>query len=91
MSMTRGSGGFSLSPVLNFNYVVRSGTGPFKLFQSAFQYKLETTADVYAALDFQRQELIRLYQEGNASPGDVDENGDTVMHVSLSCKNFCSL
>ena len=90
MSMTRGSGGFSLSPALTFNYVVRSGTGPFKLFENPFEYRWKSAANICAALDFQRQELIRLYQEGNASPGDVDENGNTVMHVSLWCINFCS-
>ena len=91
MSMTRGSGGFSLSPVLTFNYVVRSGTGPFKLFENPFQYRWKSAADICAALDFRRKELIRLYQEGNASPGDVDEDGNTIMHVRNLCKHFCSL
>lgn len=90
MSMTRGSGGFSLSPALTFNYVVRSDTGPFKVLNMSFKYGM-SAADVRTVFDFKRQELIRLYQEGKASRGDVDEDGNTVMHVSAWCKNFCSL
>lgn len=85
MSMTRGSGGFSLSPALTFNYVVPSNTGQFKLLNSSLGYALRwaPAADVRTAFEFRRRELLRLYQEGKASPSDVDENGETVMHVSL--------
>ena len=88
MSMTRYSGGFSLSPALTFNYVVSSDSGPFKLLNYSFRCDLISAADARAALDFQRQALNRIYREGNASPGDVDENGNTVMHVSFGCEIF---
>ena len=83
--MTRGNGGFSLSPGIAYNYVVCSGTGPFKLMNTSFGFDAVSAAEVRATLHSQRQELIRLYKEGKASPGDVDEDGNTVMHVSLCC------
>ena len=94
MSMTRGSGGFSISPALTFNYVVSSDTEPFKLLDRPFGFDPVkffycglSTADVRATLDLVRRKLFRLYQEGNASPSDVDENGNTVMHVRHWCKH----
>ena len=29
------------------------------------------------------EQLDRLFAEGKASPGDIDENGNTLMHVCL--------
>ena len=91
MSMTRGSGGFSLSPALTFSYIVRSDTGPFKFFDKTLPIRQVSAADACAKFDFQRQELVRLYQQGNSSPSDVDEYGNNVLHVSLSYKNPYSL
>ncbi|KAL8722315.1 MAG: hypothetical protein Q9225_001163 [Loekoesia sp. 1 TL-2023] len=38
--------------------------------------------------EFRKQELLRLYQEGKASPNDVEENGRTVMHVGYQQNRF---
>lgn len=83
MSMGHGSGGFSISPSLTFNYVISSDTGPFKLTNTHFRVCGVSVADLRATFELRRQQLLRLYQGGNASPGDVDEEGKTVMHVSL--------
>ena len=88
MSMTRGSGGFSLSPALAFNHVVRSDTGPFQFLNFSGMSSIEHI--VRNKLDFNKEKLVYLYQQGNASPSDVDENGDTVLHVSPSvCIYVC--
>lgn len=89
LSMTRGAGGFSISPTLTFSYVVPSGSGAFKLldFDSTFCRDLAlnkiSPADIRAEFEIRTQGILRLYQEGQSSPSDVDENGNTVMHVSF--------
>ena len=90
MSMTRGSGGFSISPVLAFDRIVSSNTAPFRILNFSFNGKT-TAADMQATFDFRKKELLRLYQEGKASPRDIDENGNTVMHVSLLRRHSCSI
>ena len=82
MSMTRGSGGFSFSPVLAFNYVVRSDTVPFGILGISYGSIMLSPANALVRLDSQKRELMRLYDGGNASPHDVDENGNTILHVS---------
>lgn len=86
MSMTHGSGGFSISPALMFNYVVSSDTGPFLLFNTPLVDIVSpdvTSVDIRIALEVRKRKLVQLFHQGKASPRDVDENGNTVMHVSL--------
>lgn len=87
MSITRGSGGFSISPTLTFNYIVPSRTGPFKILDFCFDHKT-SAADMQITFEFRKQELLRLYQEDKASPSDVEENGRTVMHVGYQQNRF---
>ena len=91
MSMTRGFGRFSISPSLSFNSVVPSNSEQFRLLHFDFDNKEMSVADVRTNFEFRRQEILRQYQEGNASPYDIDENGNNVMHVSLWCKQPFSL
>ena len=87
MSMTRGSGGFSISPALLFNYVVSSRTGPFLLLSTPLYDKAfrrdGTSVDIRIALEVRKRKLVRLFHQNKASPSDVDEHGNTVMHVSF--------
>ena len=80
--MTRGSGGFSISPTLAFSPIVSSNGGAFKILDIRFEDDI-SAADMQATFAFRKQELSRLYLEGKASPHDVDEAGNTVLHVSL--------
>ncbi len=85
ISMTRGAGGFSISPMLAFNPIVSSGTGAFKIMdiiRYSFQ-NIPPLVDMQATFTSQKQQLLRLYQEGKASPRDIDEDGNTVLHVRL--------
>lgn len=85
--MTRGAGGFSIGPALMFNYVVSSKTGPFLLFSTPLHdnadYRDVTPADIRRALEVRKRKLVQLFHQGKASPSDVDENGNSVMHVSV--------
>lgn len=82
MSMTRGYGGFSISPMLAYNPTVSSDAAVFRILD--FRFKGRTSAaDMQATFVFRKQELSRLYLEGKASPRDMDEEGNTVLHVSL--------
>ena len=80
--MTRGAGGFSINPTLAFNSIVPSDSGPFKIMNTSFTFDA-SAADMQATFAFKKRELLHLYQQGKASPRDIDENGNTVMHVSL--------
>ena len=91
LSMTRGYGGFSISPVLSFNIVVPSDTGPFKILGFCFNNGTFSAADMRATFEFKIRELVQLYQDRKASPGDIDENGNTIMHVSLPWIHTCPL
>lgn len=82
MSMTRGSGGFSISPMLAYNPTVSSDAAAFKILDIRFGY-WTPAADMQATFTFRKQELSRLYLEGKASPRDMDEEGNSVLHVSL--------
>ena len=85
MSITRGSGGFSISPMLAFNNIVPSNTGPFKILDlDPLNSHSCCTATLETVLRHDRQQLSRLYREGKASPRDIDEHGNTVLHVRLT-------
>ncbi len=83
ISMTRGAGGFSISPILAFTPTVSSGTGAFKIIESIGFPDRASAVDIQAFFTFKIQQLLRLYQEGKASPRDIDEDGNTVLHVRL--------
>ncbi len=91
--MTRGFGGSAISREYAFKCynIVRPNTGAFKLLDHDIQLDPETPAtDLEVVLESKKQGLMRLFQERKASPGDVDENGDTLMHVSLWHRCLCS-
>ena len=82
MSMTRGSGGLSINPMLAFSNIVPSNTGSFKRLDMDQFRGWSSAADLRSILKLKKQELLRLYQQGAASPHDVDEAGDSIIHVS---------
>ena len=89
MSMTRGAGGFSISPILAFSPVVPSGTGPFRVFRMVDELEEIHASDLRTAFRSWTQELLQLYQAGKASPRDVDEEGNNIMHVRSCWRYSC--
>lgn len=79
--LKRGAGGFSISPKLNCTRVVPYEGSVFPLVDKTtfhYSYKrsfIDTTNSVIKQID-------REFRRGNASPYDVDENGNTLLHVS---------
>ena len=82
ISITRGSGGLSITPTLAFIPTVPSNSAAFEALNINI-YRVSTAAEMQAVLLSGRHELLRLYQEGKASPRDLDEDGNTVLHVSV--------
>lgn len=77
MSMTRGCGGFSISPILAYNPTVSSDVAVFRILDISFKDRT-SVADVQAMFALKKQELLRLYIEGKASLRGMDEEGNTV-------------
>ena len=83
ISMTRGAGGFSISPKLHCARVVSYGCKAFNLVNL---YEDEITpisnfGDWEGFLRGRTQELERLFREGQATSYDVDLQGKTLLHV----------
>lgn len=94
--MTRGAGGFAISPTLSFCPVMPYNAENFALFEvkalvlnRGFS---EITEDEWQAFfDTRVQRLQRLYSERKASPYDVDQDGNTVLHVCMNDVLSCRL
>jgi hypothetical protein len=80
MSVTRGTGGFSISPHLQFHAVVSDNSPAFRLFSSCLAEEILTT-DISNYAEMTLKELHHLFREGKASPTDVLANGETLLHV----------
>ncbi|KAL9118762.1 MAG: hypothetical protein Q9187_004691 [Circinaria calcarea] len=79
ISMTRGAGGFSISPSLTFSPVVPSTAPAFALLNIRFT-RDTTVNDMQQTYNIRLQQLSRLYSERKASPHDTDQDGNTVLH-----------
>ena len=78
--MKRGAGEFSISPCLS---IVPSNAPAFALLNIDMD-ELETTKEIQVCFDRRIRQLSRLYSERKALPRDVDQNGDTVLHVGVN-------
>ena len=93
ISINRGAGGSSISPVLqcaykvhdkatfqliDLNFNVPPRDGMRDLMMDPFSQNLR---HLEASLDIRIHELERLFQAGKASPYDVDLEGNTLLHV----------
>jgi hypothetical protein len=78
---TRGAGGLSLSPLLTLRGYVREESPISELFgRPPYWYKFPKNLGDY--LDHASSRMLQLFQEGGASPYDVDKSGSTILHVS---------
>jgi hypothetical protein len=80
LSITRGAGGFSISPSLRYTRIVPSDSPSFALLNINLD-NFETAKEMQACFDTCIRQLSRLYSERKALPYDVDQYGDTVLHV----------
>ena len=74
---TTGAGGASFSPSLNFRNVVGYHNSPTFVTVARIGYE-DFENDVQEAIENIRQ----MFQERQASPYDIDVNGNTLLHVS---------
>jgi hypothetical protein len=80
ISITRGAGGFAISPWLQFRAVVSEDSPAFALlsWESAYRAPEE---DIERYVDVILNQMYQLFQEGKALPTDILTNGRTLLHV----------
>ena len=83
LKMTRGAGGFSINPYLSYTRIVPSDAPAFALLNINMD-ELDSAKEMQACFDRRIRQLSRLYSERKAFPRDVDQHGDTVLHVCVS-------
>lgn len=81
ISFTRGAGGFSISPTISFSALVPSDSPLFRLLE--FNFSSKTSAhDMSKSFDVRIGQILHLFENCAASPYDVDQDGNTMLHVS---------
>lgn len=76
---SRGAGGSSISPIFTFRATVSDTSPTFSLFDyDTVSMKRSQNIDYYA---WATQALSRLFREQKASPSDVNNRGETLLHV----------
>ena len=81
LSLARGAGGVALSPNLQLRCLVPSDSPAFALVMEWFPRDI--TLDNLMIVASQRVQTLRqMFQDGKASPYDVEINGNTLLHVS---------
>jgi hypothetical protein len=81
--MTRGAGGFSISPSLRYTRIVPLDSPAFALLNINMD-NFVTAKEMQACFDICIRELSRLYSERKALPHDVDQYGNTILHVRVN-------
>jgi len=79
-SITRGAGGFAISPWLQFRAVVSENSPAFALLSHQSAYKTPGN-DAEKFADVILEQMYQLFQDGKASPTDVLTDGRTLLHV----------
>ncbi len=78
--LRRGAGGFSISPNLSCIRVVSSDSPAFKVLD-IFLHPWRGINSSGRSITSLTRELVELLQDGHASPHDVNEKGQTLLHV----------
>ena len=102
ITITRGAGGLSISPVLRCAHVVPPGSSAFALVgpHCVYSYRLPTStversrkiniSELDTSLDISIHGLVQLFREGKASPYDVNLEGNTLLHVRVTLSSVSS-
>ncbi|ERF73404.1 hypothetical protein EPUS_08547 [Endocarpon pusillum Z07020] len=80
VSMKTGASSFSITPHLSFKAIVPSSSPAFALFSWKNYVRSATISEI---LDSIMPRLLRLFAERQASPTDVNELGQSLLHVAL--------
>ncbi|MCJ1467990.1 hypothetical protein MMC07_006616 [Pseudocyphellaria aurata] len=83
MSFTRGAGGFSISPTMSFSALVPSDSPVFRLLDFTFSSKT-SVQDMSRCFDLRIHQIVHLYETRAASPYDVDQDGNTMLHKACT-------
>lgn len=79
------AGVYSISPSLSFRAVVPSDSPAFAALNGIDDFSsFESSRELSNALDLLLRQLQGVFRSRAASPYDVDVNGNTILHVSLS-------
>ena len=82
-SITNGAGGFAISPQLTvLRMVDNGGSAASLLINLVYSVFVETDKDCVQRLEDKIDGLRSLFCAGEASPFDVDPDGQTLLHVS---------
>jgi hypothetical protein len=81
LSLTRGAGGFAISPWLQLRAVVAKDSPAFALLSYESELR-KAKNDISGRVKCILKQLHQLFQEGKASPTDVLPDGSTLLHVS---------
>lgn len=82
-TISRGAGGFSVSPFLQVRGLVHDDSPAFKLVEACMEnLSLLKDEKCDANVTDSLQQLRSLFDQGKATPGDVDSQGHTLFHVS---------
>lgn len=79
LTVTKGAGGFSISPSVRFLAVVPPDSPAFRLLNDAGR-KLRLQGDK-TVIEHSHRRLLELFQDGEASPRDTLPDGNTILHV----------
>lgn len=86
LSLTKGAGGFSISPRLEFRAIV-----PFDSPAFSFIHEIGVRAhsrdchpqDVLDSLESAPRHLLELFSDGKAAPSQINPAGHTLLHVRI--------
>jgi len=79
MKITRGAGGLSISPLLTLRGFVRNDSPVFALFDYGTLLQHEYNLGEY--MDYASTRMLQHFADGAGSPYDVNEEGETILHV----------
>ena len=85
MSMKYGAGGLSLSPNLTLRGMMREDSPAFRLFDWVEWKDCRTLPDAIAKMDQSSLRLRQMFDEGIASPFDLDRRGNSLIWVCNPC------
>ena len=87
ISITTGAGGYTINPCLKLHAIVPKNSPAFRLldFDHCKECFLTTRAprskEISEYFENALRQLYELFKDGRASPTDVDESGQTLLHV----------
>ncbi|KAL1970379.1 hypothetical protein VTN77DRAFT_5539 [Rasamsonia byssochlamydoides] len=85
LSLTRGAGGCSISPRLNFRSIVPFDSPAFSCIKKIHSMLCDHDRhqqDILDSLKSAPQRLLELFSDGKAAPSDLNPYGETLLHVA---------